>query len=30
MENGVIVGGGIKKGKSQRNEDSANANDMSV
>jgi hypothetical protein len=28
MENGVVVGG--KKGKSQGNEDSANANDMWV
>jgi hypothetical protein len=30
MENGVVVGGGGKKGKSQGNEDSANANDTWV
>jgi hypothetical protein len=30
MENGVVVGGGGKKGKSYGNEDSANANDMWV
>jgi hypothetical protein len=30
MENGVVVGGRGKKGKSQGNEDTANANDMWV